>query len=71
MACASRHSGSGAWFVQGDTLSEWMSFGPSALLWIHGKRQLTFTAYYFSEVDGFPISQRALARVCFGTLILR
>ena len=34
-----RHSGTGAWFMQGNTLSEWMESGPSSLLWIHGKRQ--------------------------------
>ena len=56
IACASRDSGSGAWFVQSDTLSEWMSFGPSALLRVHGKRQLTSSPYPFAEADSFPIS---------------
>jgi hypothetical protein len=28
-------------------------------------------AYYFAETDGFPLSQRALGRVYFGTLTFR
>jgi hypothetical protein len=35
----SRHEDTGAWFVNGNTLSEWKESGPSSLLWIHGKRQ--------------------------------
>ena len=34
-----RHGVTGAWFVQGDTLTEWTAFGPSSLLWVHGKRR--------------------------------
>ena len=34
-----RHDVTGAWFVRGDTLSEWRAFGPSSLLWVHGKRR--------------------------------
>ena len=34
------HTGTAAWFVHGNTFSEWKSSGPSSLLWIHGKRQL-------------------------------
>jgi hypothetical protein len=40
VALASRHSGTAAWFVTGDILSEWKASGPSSLLWIHGKREL-------------------------------
>jgi hypothetical protein len=32
--------GTTAWFVQGDTFSEWKWFKTSSLLWIHGKRSL-------------------------------
>ena len=35
-----RYTDTGAWFVNGPTLSEWKDSGPSSLLWIHGKRQL-------------------------------
>jgi hypothetical protein len=35
----SRHSGSGTWWIQGDTYIKWKSSGPSSLLWIHGKGQ--------------------------------
>ena len=34
----SRYSGTGAWFIQGDALSEWKASGPSSLLWIYGRR---------------------------------
>jgi hypothetical protein len=37
----SRHSGTGAWFMNSSTLSEWKESGPSSLLWIHGKRWFT------------------------------
>ena len=39
IAHESRHGVSGAWLVQGDALSEWSAFGPSSLLWLHGKRR--------------------------------
>ena len=55
IAHRSRHSGTGAWFVQGDTLSEWKASGPSSLLWIHGKRELPPNTYPFAEIDGFPL----------------
>jgi hypothetical protein len=35
-----RHGETGAWFVNGETLSEWKASGSSSLLWIHGKRRL-------------------------------
>ena len=38
-ACALRHTGTGTWFIQGDTFSEWKASGPGFLLWIHGKRK--------------------------------
>jgi len=50
----SRHSETGAWFVKGDTLSEWKDSGPSSLLWISGKRQLSPSAYIFPETDALP-----------------
>jgi len=37
----SRHSGTGAWFVNSSMFSEWKASGPSSLLWIHGKRWFT------------------------------
>lgn len=40
IARGSRQSGTGTWFVQGDTLPKWMASKPSALLWVHGKREL-------------------------------
>ncbi len=39
IARKSRHKGTAAWFVGGNTLSEWKSSGPNSLLWIHGKRK--------------------------------
>src|SRR5216683_6184392 len=53
IARRSRHSGTGVWFIQGDTLSEWRASGP--LLWIHGKRELPPSAYSFAKTDGFPL----------------
>jgi hypothetical protein len=36
-----RQSGSAAWFLQGDSFSEWKrSEEPGSLLWVHGKRKL-------------------------------
>jgi len=52
----SRHGGTGAWFIQGDMLSEWKASGPSSLLWIHGKRKLPRNAYSFVRTDDFPLS---------------
>ena len=51
VARRSRHSGTGAWFVNGTTLSEWKTSGPSSLLWIHGKRELPPRAYSVAETD--------------------
>ena len=39
IARKSRHRGSAAWFVQGNTFSNWKSSeAPGSLLWVHGKR---------------------------------
>jgi hypothetical protein len=65
-----RLSGTGAWFLRGDTLSEWKACGPKCLLWIHGKRQLLPSTSLFAENDGFPLSQRARERACFGMFTL-
>ena len=32
-------TGTAEWFIQGCTFSEWISSGPSSVLWIHGKRE--------------------------------
>jgi hypothetical protein len=53
VARKSRHSETGAWFVKGNTLSEWKVSGPSSLLWINGKRRspsnnLPFNTLIFS-----------------------
>ena len=49
IACKSRHSGTGAWFINGNTFSEWKASGPSSLLWINGKCQLTPDVDIFSH----------------------
>jgi hypothetical protein len=56
IARGSRHRGTAAWFVEGDTLLEWKASGPSSLLWIHGKRQLPLSAHPLAKTDGFPLS---------------
>jgi len=45
IARESYHTGTAAWFIQGNTFSEWKSAPPSSLLWIHGKRALPPGAY--------------------------
>jgi hypothetical protein len=50
-ALKSRLVNTGAWFTNGNTLSEWKTSGPSSLLWIHGKRQLPLSAYFLSETE--------------------
>jgi hypothetical protein len=37
IACESRYTGTAAWFLQGDTFSEWILSERNSLLWIHGK----------------------------------
>jgi hypothetical protein len=38
IACETQLTGTGTWWIQGQAYAEWNSAGPSALLWIHGKR---------------------------------
>jgi hypothetical protein len=49
LARESRHSGTGTWWIEGDTYAEWKSSGANSLLWIHGKRQY-FALYSFLEL---------------------
>lgn len=51
-----RQSGTGAWFIQGDTLSTWKESKPSSLLWVHGKRELPPCAHSFADADGLTLS---------------
>jgi hypothetical protein len=51
IAYGSRHSGTGSWFIQGDTLSEWKESGRGSLLWIHGKRKLSPSGYSFADIE--------------------
>ncbi|KAN0105772.1 hypothetical protein V8E52_010731 [Russula decolorans] len=37
LARGSRHSGTGAWWIEGDAYAEWKSSDSSSLLWVHGK----------------------------------
>jgi hypothetical protein len=49
-----RHTETATWFVEGSTLSEWKSSGPSSLLWVHGKRQ-SYNPYAFAGIDGLTL----------------
>jgi len=51
-----RQSGTGAWFIEGDTLPTWKVSRPSSLLWVHGKRELPSSAYSFADADGITLS---------------
>ncbi|KAF8462657.1 hypothetical protein DFH94DRAFT_659177, partial [Russula ochroleuca] len=55
LACKSRHRRSAAWFVQGNTFSEWKaSEAPSSILWVHGKPgagKSVFCSTIIEEVD--------------------
>ena len=54
-ACESSHPGSAAWFIQGDTFSEWKSSeARSSLLWVLGKRPLIPSFYASPETENFP-----------------
>ena len=53
IANRSRHSGAGAWFVQGGMLSEWTASGPSSLLWIQGKCRSLSNSIPLAEGDCF------------------
>ena len=39
IACESHLEGTAAWFLEGETFSEWKASGQSSLLWMHGKRE--------------------------------
>jgi len=39
LARESRQSGTGTWWLEGETYAEWKSFGANSLLWINGKRK--------------------------------
>src|SRR5258708_5629187 len=54
IACESRYTGTAAWFLQGDTFSEWMLSEPSSLLWIHGKRSLSPTLLVLQRLIILP-----------------
>ena len=56
VARESHHTGTAAWFVHGNTFSEWKSSPPGSLLWIHGKRGLPLGAYGFAEADSLTLS---------------
>jgi hypothetical protein len=49
LARESRHSGTGTWWIHGDTYAEWKSSDANSLLWIHGKRQY-FVLYSFLKL---------------------
>jgi len=51
IARASRYGKTGAWFVDGNTLSEWKASGSSSLLFIHGKRKLPPSGCSAIETD--------------------
>jgi hypothetical protein len=55
IACESHHEGTAAWFVQGDTFSEWKVSNSGSLLWIHGKRPLKPNSPAYVISDGFPL----------------
>jgi hypothetical protein len=55
IAHESRHEATAAWFIQGETFSEWKWSGSSSLLWIHGKRQLLAIRYALAEADGYYV----------------
>jgi hypothetical protein len=52
VARESRYGDTGAWFVNGNALSEWKASGSSSLLWIHGKRKFPLNAYSFAKAHG-------------------
>jgi hypothetical protein len=54
IARESHLGGTAAWFIQGDTFSEWKASGQNSLLWIHGKREFLPRAYAFTGIDSLP-----------------
>ena len=54
IACKSRHPESAAWFIQGNTFSEWKaSETPSSPLWVHGKRPSILFSYALLRLNLF------------------
>jgi hypothetical protein len=58
IACELRHTGTSAWFVEGDTFSEWKWSKTSSVLWIHGKRSLSPAFVAIVETDSFSAFSR-------------
>ena len=53
-ARGSHHGGSAAWFIEGNTFSEWKaSEARSSLLWVHGKRPSSPSSYSDAETETF------------------
>lgn len=75
IACETQLAGTGTWWTQGQAYTEWNSAGPSALLWIHGKRGcfacshlLSLGTYEFS-LFSWCWKERALVRELFHMLL--
>jgi hypothetical protein len=49
IARESHQKGTASWFADGDLFSEWKTSGPSSLLWIHGKRELSRSRHASAE----------------------
>jgi len=71
IACETQLTGTGTWWIQGQAYTEWNSAGPSALLWIHGKRGCFACSHLLSpRTYGFFLfswcrKERALVRESF------
>ncbi len=57
-----RHSGTAAWFLEGDAFTEWKAKG--SLLWIHGKRMFS-DCERVPYINGFLTIQRGQGKVRF------
>ena len=55
IACESQLTGTATWWIQGQAYAEWNSAGPSALLWIHGKRGC-FPCSHFHSLETYRVS---------------
>jgi len=68
IASESQLTGTAAWWTQGHAYAEWNSAGPSALLWIHGKRGCFSRSHLHSlatyEFYLFSWSRKERALVC-------
>lgn len=54
LACDSRHHGSAAWFIEGNTFLEWKtSDACGSLLWVYGKRPLITRPYASPNTEIF------------------